>query len=51
MDNINECVSKAENLGVKVLMRPHDIADTGRVCMISDPVGAVICLMQLISNK
>ncbi len=51
VDNINECVSKAEDLGAKVLMRPYDIADTGHVCMISDPVGAVFCLMQPISNK
>jgi len=51
VDNIDECVSKVEDLGGKVLAKPHDIADTGRVCMISDPVGAVICLMQPISNK
>jgi len=51
VDNIDECVSKVENLGGKVLVKPQDIPDVGRVCMVSDPVGAVICLMQPISNK
>jgi hypothetical protein len=46
VDNIDECVLKVENLGGKILVKPQDIPDIGRVCMISDPVGAVICLMQ-----
>jgi uncharacterized protein len=46
VDDIDECSSKVEGLGGKVLVKPHDIPDTGHVCMISDPVGAVICLMQ-----
>ena len=49
VDNIDECASKVKSLGGKVLVKPHDIPDTGLVCMISDPVGAVICLIQPIS--
>ncbi len=51
VDNIDECAKKVKGLGGKVLVEPHDIHDTGRVCMISDPAGAVICLMQPISEK
>ena len=51
VNNIDECVSKVENLGGKVLVKPQDIPDVGRVCMISDPIGAVICFMQPISKK
>lgn len=39
VDNIDQCVSKVEELEEKVLLEPHDIPDTGRVCMISDPAG------------
>ena len=51
VDDIDKCAERAEKLGGKLLVEPHDIPDTGRVCMISDPVGAVICLMQPISKK
>ena len=51
VDNIDECALKVENLGGKILVKPHDIPDTGRVCMISDPVGAIICLIQPILKK
>ena len=51
VDNINECTSKVEELGGKILVNPHDIPDIGSVCMISDPVGAVICLLQPISRE
>ncbi|NJD78032.1 MAG: VOC family protein [Candidatus Methanoperedens sp.] len=51
VDNIEDCVARVESFGGKILVEPHDIPDTGRVCMISDPAGAVICLMQLISKQ
>ena len=51
VDDIDKCAERVEELGGKLLVEPHDIPDTGRVCMISDPVGAVICLMQPILNK
>lgn len=51
VDNIEDCAARVESLGGKILVKPHDIPDTGRVCMISDPVGAVICLMQPVSKK
>jgi hypothetical protein len=46
VDNIDELVSKVVELGGKILVQPHDIPGTGRISMISDPVEAVICLMQ-----
>ena len=49
VDNVDECASKVEDLGGRILVKPHDIPDVGRVCMLSDPAGAVICLMQPIS--
>jgi len=46
MDNIDNCVSKVEELGRKVIVKPQDIPDACRICRISDPIGVVICLMQ-----
>lgn len=46
MDNIDNCVSKVEELGGKVIVKPHDIPDACRICGISDPVGVINCLMQ-----
>lgn len=51
VDNVNKCAALVKSLGGKILVNPHDIPDVGRVCMISDPVGAVICLMQPILEK
>ena len=51
VDNINDCILKVENHGGKVLVKPQDIPDMSHVCLISNSVGAIIYLMQPISNK
>jgi predicted enzyme related to lactoylglutathione lyase len=51
VDDIDGCAGRVEDLGGKVLVEPHDIPDEGRVCMISDPSGAVICLMEPLKKE
>lgn len=46
VDNIDACAKNTAHLGGKVLVPPHDVADIGSVCVVSDPTGAVIHLMQ-----
>ncbi|MES9825685.1 MAG: VOC family protein [Candidatus Thiodiazotropha endolucinida] len=46
VDNIVACAKNAAHLGGKVLVPPHDVPDIGSVCVVSDPTGAVIHLMQ-----
>ncbi|NNF98829.1 MAG: hypothetical protein HKM93_05585 [Desulfobacteraceae bacterium] len=42
----DNCAKKALELGGKVLVPPHDVPDAGRICVVSDPTGAVAHLMQ-----
>lgn len=46
VENVDLCVDKTLNLGGKVIVPPHDVADVGRICVIEDPVGAIVHLMQ-----
>lgn len=46
VDDVDECAAKVKNLGGAVIAAPEDIPDVGRVCMISDPTGAPVCLMK-----
>lgn len=45
VDDVDACAAKAEELGGKVIAIPADIPDVGRVCMITDPSGAPVCLI------
>ena len=45
VDDVDAYVSKVEELGGNIIAPPEDIPNVGRVCMISDPSGAPICLM------
>jgi hypothetical protein len=40
VENVEEITQKAEELGGKVLMPPHDIPGVGRFSLIQDPQGA-----------
>ncbi len=51
VDDVDAHVSKVEKLGGKVIASPEDIPNVGRVCMISDPSGAPICLMAPIPSQ
>lgn len=46
VSDVDECARRASTLGGKVLVPPHDVAEFGRVCAISDPTGAVAHLVQ-----
>jgi predicted enzyme related to lactoylglutathione lyase len=45
VDDIDAYVAKVEELGGTIIAPPEDIPNVGRVCMISDPEGAPVCLM------
>ena len=42
VDDVDATAKMAEELGGKVLMKPQDIPEVGRFCVIQDPQGAVI---------
>lgn len=48
VEDVDECAQNTLDLGGKVLVSPQDIPGVGRVCVISDPTGAVTYLMTLI---
>ena len=45
VDDIDALLSRVEALGGTVIAPAQDIPEIGRVCMISDPTGAPVCLM------
>ncbi len=42
----DESTAKAKSLGATVLMDPFDVMDVGRMSIIQDPTGAMVCLWQ-----
>lgn len=46
VDDIDYAAQQTSELGGKVLVPPHDVPDVGRICVVSDPTGAVAHLMQ-----
>ena len=44
--NVEEALAKAKSLGGNVLCDPMDVAEHGRMAVLSDPTGAVISLWQ-----
>ncbi len=46
VDNINEVVARVTELGGRILEPINNIPNAGKVCMIADPTGAMILLMQ-----
>jgi len=46
VEDVDICAKRTSELGGKVLVPPHDIPDVGRICIVSDPTGAVTHLMQ-----
>lgn len=46
VDNIEAVAGRVAALGGRVLEPVNDIPGTGKVCMIADPTGAMILLMQ-----
>jgi predicted enzyme related to lactoylglutathione lyase len=46
VDNSEEAASEAVSLGAKVIVKPFEVTGIARVCLIQDPVGALIGLWQ-----
>lgn len=46
VDNIEDITNRVTELGGRILEPVNDIPGTGKVCMIADPTGAMILLMQ-----
>jgi predicted enzyme related to lactoylglutathione lyase len=46
VDDVDECASKVESLGGKVEYGPEDIPKVGRFCVIQDPTGGMVGLIQ-----
>ncbi|HEX9984332.1 MAG TPA: VOC family protein [Thermoanaerobaculia bacterium] len=44
--NVDESLEKAKSLGGNVVAGPFDVYDSGRMAVLTDPVGAVIALWQ-----
>jgi predicted enzyme related to lactoylglutathione lyase len=46
VDDVDECARQAPLLGGSVVVPPHDVLDVGRICIVADPTGAIVHLMQ-----
>lgn len=46
VENVDEYVKLAASLGGDVVVSPHDVPDVGRVCVVADPTGAAVHLME-----
>ncbi len=44
--DVDAAAKKTTSLGGKVIVPPTDIPNVGRFCMITDPTGAHVSLMQ-----
>jgi len=47
VDEVDKLAGKTKELGGQVLHGPEDIPNVGRFCVIQDPTGAVIGLIQM----
>ena len=46
VENVDESVNKAQELGAKVFAPPFDVMDAGRMAVLQDPTGAVFQVWQ-----
>jgi predicted enzyme related to lactoylglutathione lyase len=46
VENADESAKKAESLGATLIMQPFDVMEHGRMAIVRDPQGAVLCLWQ-----
>jgi len=46
VEDVDDYAEQATELGGTVLVPPHDVPDVGRICVVSDPTGAAVHLMQ-----
>ena len=45
VDDVDTYVNKVEGLGGTIIAPPENVQNVGRICMISDPNGAPVCLI------
>jgi predicted enzyme related to lactoylglutathione lyase len=45
VDDIDGCAARVVDLGGEIIAPPEDIPGVGKVCMLTDPSGAPVCLM------
>ncbi len=45
VDDVDRCVAHVTQLGGKIIAPPGDVPGVGRVCMVADPMGAVVRLI------
>lgn len=50
VDDVDQRVERAQQLGGKVIVPPQDIPDVGRFAVISDPQGAMLSLITYNEN-
>jgi uncharacterized protein len=50
VDNVDDTVAKAKQLGANILVAPFDVFDAGRMAVVQDPTGAVFCPWQAKRN-
>lgn len=48
--DVDATAAKVEGLGGKLLMAPFDVMDVGRMAVVQDPTGAVLCVWQAKSH-
>jgi predicted enzyme related to lactoylglutathione lyase len=46
VDGIDDVAGRVDGLGGRLIAAPMDVASAGRMCVIVDPTGAVVCLWQ-----
>ncbi len=46
VESADQAAAKAKQLGGKVLMEAFDVIDVGRMAILQDPTGAVVCVWQ-----
>ncbi|MGI9627735.1 MAG: VOC family protein [Longimicrobiales bacterium] len=46
VDDVDESALRATSLGGRVVVQPHTIPEVGRVCVVSDPTGAMLRLIR-----
>jgi hypothetical protein len=46
VNDIDACAARARELGGTVIAGPDDVPGVGRVCLLADPTGALVRLMQ-----
>jgi predicted enzyme related to lactoylglutathione lyase len=51
VDNVDLTAKKVEELGGKIIRPPWDIPNTGRMCVFSDPQGAVISAITYVTGS